>query len=91
MEEFSPEMQIPEATKVDVAVPGWHINGHSKLCRTTFNLSYMEGAARMVGEDIETIWAGTNPLAPSVCEMGPAAWHDTLNDHWNRWNFRKVV
>ena len=51
----------------------------------------MEGAARMVGEDIETIWGGTNPLAPSIREMGPAAWHDTLNDHWNGWNFRKVV
>jgi len=91
MEEFPPEMRIPEATKVDVAVPGWHINGHGESCRDNFNLSYMEGAARTVGEDIETIWAGTNPLAPSIREMGPAAWHDTLNDHWNRWNFRKVV
>ena len=60
--EFSPEMQIPEATKVDVAVPGWHINGHGESCRTIFNLSYMEGAVRMVGKDVETIWAGTNLL-----------------------------
>ena len=53
-------MQIPEATKVDVAVPGWHINGHGESCRTIFNLGYMEGAVRMVGKDVETIWAGTN-------------------------------
>ncbi|KIJ92422.1 hypothetical protein K443DRAFT_55538, partial [Laccaria amethystina LaAM-08-1] len=72
-------------------VPGWHINGHSESCRYNFNLGYMEGAARTVGEDVETIWAGTNPLAPSIHEMGPAARHDTLNDHWNRWNFCKVV
>jgi hypothetical protein len=91
MEEFPPEMQIPEATKVDMAVPGWHINGHGESCRNNFNLSYMEEAARTVGEDIETIWAGTNPLAPSIHEMGPAAWHDTLNDHWNGWNFHKVI
>jgi len=51
----------------------------------------MEGAGRTVGEDIETTWAGTNPLAPSVREMGPVARHDTLNDHWNGWNFRKIV
>ena len=51
----------------------------------------MEGVGRTVGEDVETIWAGTNPLAPSVREMGPAARHDTLNDHWNGWNFRKIV
>jgi hypothetical protein len=91
MEEFPQEMQIPETTQVDVAIPGWHINGHGEFCRNNFNLSYMEGAGRTVGEDIETTWAGTNPLAPSVREMGPAARHDTLNDHWNGWNFRKIV
>ena len=84
MEEFPPKMQIPETTKVDVAVPSWHINGHGKSCRNNFNLSYMEGAVRTVGEDVEMIWAGTNLLAPSIHEMGPAAQHDTLNDHWNR-------
>jgi hypothetical protein len=51
----------------------------------------MEGVGRTVGEDIETMWSGTNPLAPSVREMGPAARHDTLNDHWIGWNFRKIV
>jgi hypothetical protein len=91
MSEFSAEMQIPDTTQVDVAIPGWHINGHGASCRENFNLSYIEGAGRTVGEDIETTWAGTNPLAPSVREMGPAARHDTLNDHWNGWNFRKIV
>jgi hypothetical protein len=51
----------------------------------------VEGAGRTVGEDIETTWAGTNQLAPSVREMGPAVRHDTLNDQWNGWNFRKIV
>jgi Kyakuja-Dileera-Zisupton transposase len=91
MEDFPPEMRIPDKTQVDVAIPGWHINGHGITCRNNFNLSYMEGVGRTVGEDVETIWAGTNPLAPSVREMGPAARHDTLNDHWNGWNFRKIV
>ena len=84
-------MQIPDMTQVDIAIPGWHINGHSKSCQEKFNLSYMEGAGRTVGEDIETTWAGTHPLAPSVHEMAPAARHDTLNDHWNGWNFRKIA
>lgn len=91
MEEFPPDMQIPHTTHIDVGIPGWHINGHGDSCRNNFNLSYMEGVGRTVGEDIETTWAGTNPLAPSVREMGPAARHDTLNDHWNSWNFRKIV
>jgi len=91
MSEFSAEMQIPDTTQVDVAIPGWHINGHRASCRENFNLSYIEGAGRTVGEDIKTTWAGTNPLAPSVREMGPVARHDTLNDHWNGWNFHKIV
>jgi len=91
MKEFPEEMRIPDATRVDVAIPGWHINGHGKTCQENFNLSYMEGAGRTIGEEIETTWAGTNPLAPSIREMGPAARHDTLNDHWIGWNFRKIV
>jgi hypothetical protein len=91
MSEFPLEMQIPNTTQLDVAIPGWHINGHGDSCRNNFNLSYMEGVGRTVGEDIEMTWAGTNPLAPSVREMGPAARHDTLNDHWNGWNFQKIV
>ena len=91
MAEFPENMQIPETTQVDVAIPGWHINGHGAKCRNNFNLAYMEGAGRTVGEDIETTWAGTNLLASSVREMAPAARHDTLNDHWNGWNFRKIV
>ena len=66
MLEFPPEMRIPETTKVDVAIPGWHINAHGESCCENFNLSYMEGAGRTVGEDIETTWAGTNALGPSV-------------------------
>ena len=91
MQNYPENMRIPETTEVGVAIPGWHINGHGEGCRTNFNLSYMEGAGRTVGEDIETTWAGTNQLAPSVREMGPAARHDTLNDQWNGWNFRKIV
>jgi hypothetical protein len=30
-------------------------------------------------------------VAPSIREMGPAARHETLNDHWNGWNFRKIA
>ena len=91
MMEFLEEMQIPDTTQVNMAIPGWHINGHGKACQENFNLSFMEGVGRRVGDNIETMCVGTNPLAPSVQEMGPVAWHDTLNDHWIEWNFQKIV
>ncbi|KIL54292.1 hypothetical protein M378DRAFT_92846, partial [Amanita muscaria Koide BX008] len=49
------------------------------------------GTGKTCGEEVEISWSHTNPLASSVREMGPAARHDTLNDHWNGWNFRKIV
>ena len=84
-------MKIDPATQVDVTIPSWHINGHGEWCRKGFCLGYTRGARRTCGEEIETTWSSTNSLAPSVREMVPGARHDTLNDHWNGWNFRKIM
>ena len=91
MEDYPNSMKIPPETRVDVAIPSWHINTHGQACRDNFCLNYLVGAGRTCGEDVETSWSHTNPLAPSVREMGPAARHETLNDHWNGWNFHKIV
>ena len=77
--------------EITVAFPRWHINGHGKACKTDFCLSYMDGIGRTCGKHIETSWAHTNALGPSVREMGPGSQHEMLNDHWNRWNFHKIV
>jgi hypothetical protein len=60
-------------------------------CQNNLSLSYIPGVGRTCGEDVETSWAHTNSLAPSTREMGPGARRETLNDHWNGWNFRKIV
>jgi len=91
-EEFPDHLRLdPDVTTVDIAIPGWHINGHGPPCKSNFNLSYVVGAGRTCGEEVETGWAHTNALGTSVREMGPGARHETLNDHWNAWNFHKVV
>ncbi|KAF9554491.1 hypothetical protein CPC08DRAFT_737663 [Agrocybe pediades] len=91
MEDLPTHMHIPDSTKVQVAIPSWHINGHGSKCRENFNLGYMAGVGRTIGEEVETTWPGTNLLASSIREMGPAARHDTLNDHWGGMNFQKTV
>ena len=62
-----------------------------KKCHENFSLGYLVGAGRTCGEEVETSWSHTNALAPSDREMGPAARHETLNDHWGGWNFKKIV
>jgi len=37
--------------------------------------------------DVEITSSHTNSLAPSTREMGPGARRETLNHHWNGWNF----
>jgi len=75
----------------DAVIPQWHVNGHKDKCQTEFSFNYLAGVGRSCGEDVESGWYSTNPLGTSVREMGPAARHETLNDHWGSWNFQKIV
>ena len=90
-DELPEHLWLNHNIEIAVTIPGWHINGHGKACKTDFCLSYMDGVGRTCGEDIETSWAHTNALGPSVREMGPGSRHETLNDHWSGWNFHKIV
>jgi hypothetical protein len=75
----------------DAVIPRWHVNGHKDKCQTEFSFNYLPGVGRTCGEDVESGWYSTNPLGTSVREMGQAARHETLNDHWGSWNFQKIV
>ena len=47
--------------------------------------------ARTCGDEIESSWSQTNVLGASVREMASGGRHETLNDHFNGANVRKVV
>ncbi len=91
MSKFREEMQLPPDMKVEIGIPNWHVNGHGLFCQNNYSLNYIPGVGHTCGEDIETTWSHTNSLAPSVREMGPGVRRETLNYHWNGWNFRKIV
>ena len=91
MVQFPEDMQLDSKVTVEAAIPSWHINGHGPSCRQDYCLGYMKGIGHTCGEEVEISWSHTNPLGPSVQEMGPAARHDMLNDHWNGWNFCEIV
>ncbi|KAJ7589417.1 hypothetical protein C8J56DRAFT_1049073 [Mycena floridula] len=72
-------------------IPKLHILGHKVACQLAFNLNYMLGAARTDGEGVERPWANIGPVVTSTQEMGPGHRHDTLDDHWHDWNWRKII
>ncbi|KAJ7599580.1 hypothetical protein C8J56DRAFT_769998 [Mycena floridula] len=73
------------------AVPKLHIMGHTRDCQREYNLNYMVGVGRTDGEGVERPWASIGPVTTSTCEMGPGHCHNTLDDHWHDWNWRKIV
>ncbi|KAJ7253593.1 hypothetical protein C8J57DRAFT_1519322 [Mycena rebaudengoi] len=55
----------------------------------SFNLTRYVGQTD--GEAPERGWANTNPLAGSTKEMGPGSRRDTLDNHFNDWNHKKII
>ncbi|KAJ7811528.1 hypothetical protein B0H14DRAFT_3150721 [Mycena olivaceomarginata] len=45
----------------------------------------------MDSEMPECSWADTNPLVRSTKEMGPGFRQDTIDDHFNDWNHKKII
>jgi hypothetical protein len=85
------DLQLPEDTQLEIGIPSWHVNGHGSYCQNNYSLNYLPSVGRTCGEDVEISWSQTNSLAPSTREMGSGAWQETLNDHWDGWNLRKIV
>lgn len=74
-----------------LAVPKFHLPAHGNSCQSSYNLTYMVGAGRVDGEGIERGWSLMNSIATATREMGPGFRHDTMDDHWQSMNWRKIV
>ncbi|KAJ2921118.1 hypothetical protein H1R20_g15975, partial [Candolleomyces eurysporus] len=92
MEKLPEQIQVDlEKTRIAAAVPSWHINGHGSDCQTNYALAYLVGSGRTCGDEIESTWSQTNVLGASVREMASGGRHESLNDHFNGSNLRKMV
>ncbi|KAJ7094134.1 hypothetical protein C8R44DRAFT_645647, partial [Mycena epipterygia] len=72
-------------------VPKFHLPAHIRMCNLLFSFNLTRYVGWTDGEAPERGWANTNPLASSTKEMGPGSRRDTLNDHFNDWNFKKII
>jgi hypothetical protein len=72
-------------------IPKFHIYAHGKKCQSRWSLNYLRWMARTDGEGVEQEWSHINSVALSTRLMGPGSRHDTLDDHWGAWNWRKLV
>jgi hypothetical protein len=76
---------------VTYLVPKFHLPAHIADCNLLFSFNLTKGVGRTDGEAPERGWANINPLAHSTKEMGPGTRHDTIDNHFGDWNWKKVI
>ncbi|KAJ6534401.1 hypothetical protein B0H19DRAFT_1080876 [Mycena capillaripes] len=83
---------IPGAGKLmTFLVPKFHLPAHIEACNLKFSFNLTPYVGQTDGEAPERGWANANPLARSTKEMGPGSRRDTLDDHFNDWNHKKII
>lgn len=71
-------------------VPKFHLPAHVAKCQSNFSFNFIKGVGCTDSEAPERGWADINPIATSTHGMGPGSRHDTLDDHFNDWNWKKI-
>ena len=72
-------------------VPKFHLPAHIPSCQWSFSFNWSKGVRRTDGEEPEWGWANLNPAASSTKDMGPGHCHDTLDDYFGDWNWKKLI
>jgi hypothetical protein len=75
-------------------VPGiglWHIHGHQDSCYVKYASNFIEGAGRIDGEIMETLWAPLNLISPSARGMSSPHRQECLDFQMNDSNFMKMI
>ncbi|KAJ7024514.1 hypothetical protein C8F04DRAFT_1270212 [Mycena alexandri] len=72
-------------------IPKFHLPAHIEACNILYSFNLTPYIGQTDGEAPERGWANANPLAASTKEMGPGGRRDTLDDHFNDWNHKKII
>ncbi|KAK6974482.1 hypothetical protein R3P38DRAFT_3335742 [Favolaschia claudopus] len=72
-------------------VPKFHLPAHIEACNLKFSFNLTPEVGQTDGEAPERGWADANPLARSTKESGPGNRRETLDDHFNDWNHKKII
>ncbi|VDB85046.1 unnamed protein product [Peniophora sp. CBMAI 1063] len=75
---------------ITYVVPKFHLYAHQLKCQLRYALGLLFGTGATDGEGCERVWAGANPAASSLREMGPGGMSDTMDDMCGSWNWQKT-
>jgi len=81
---------LPLHLTIIFLIPKFHLPVHKETCRYSYSFNYAKKVGRTDGEAIERFWGSHNHLSGSTMRMTPGSRMDTLNLHFNDWNWRKT-
>ncbi|KAG1786423.1 hypothetical protein EV424DRAFT_1356743 [Suillus variegatus] len=72
-------------------MPKFHIAAHIATCQLAFSWNFTKWVGRTDGEAPEWGWANANCVTSSTKEMGPGMRHNTLDNYFGDWNWKKTI
>ena len=69
----------------------WHLAAHVTACFHKFSLNFIEGAAQVEGEIMETLWSVLDEVTGLTQGMSLAHRQEVLDDYMNDSNWRKIL
>ena len=87
----NPYLDWPEDSKTIGGIGLFHVHGHQQSCLARYSPTFIAGAGQVEGEIIETLWRKMNLVTPSTRAMTLAHRQETMDDHMNDINFKKMI
>ena len=84
-------MNIPDNVVIAHAIGLFHIHGHKDECLYRYATSYVPGAGVVDGEILEALWSVLNSVSAATRTASLAHRTETLDDHMNDSNWKKML
>lgn len=89
--EGNPHLDLPKSMEILRGIGLFHVHGHKDECFARFAPTYIPGAGMVDGEILETLWAVLNRIADSTRSQSTAHRRETIDDHMNDSNWKKLI
>jgi len=84
-------LEFWEELEITPAVGKWHLAAHVSECFHKFSLNFIEGAAEVEGEIMETLWSVLDEVAGMTQGMSLAHRQEVLDNYMNDSNWCKII
>ncbi|KAG2119461.1 uncharacterized protein F5147DRAFT_647419 [Suillus discolor] len=87
----SPLLKMHPELEITPGIGLWHVHGHPDSCYVRYASNFIQGAARIDGEIMETLWVPLNIISPAAHGMGTPHRKECLDYQMNDCNFMKMI